>query len=63
MDLVGADGPLHVFSDGGHRQGAWFKGAPGDSTVWLDADGQPLLLPPGQVWVEIVPFGSPLDVS
>jgi hypothetical protein len=61
VDLVGGSGDLLVFSGGTRREGTWSKGAPTDTTTWLDADGNPLVIPPGPVWVEIVPLGSPVS--
>ena len=58
INLAGADGRLLVFSQGAVREGRWQKNAPQEPTEWLDAAGQPLTLPPGQVWVEIVPLGA-----
>jgi hypothetical protein len=58
VDLVGGSGDLVVFSGGTRREGSWSKGAPRDSTRWLDDAGQPLVIPPGPVWVELVPLGS-----
>ena len=49
---------LVVFSGGTRRVGSWRKGAPRTPTEWLDEQGEPLVLPPGQVWVEVVPLGS-----
>ena len=37
----------------------WSREAPGDVTTWTYADsGDPVVLPPGRVWWEIVPVGS-----
>jgi hypothetical protein len=58
IDLVGASGDLIVFSGGTRRIGSWRKAAPRTPTEWLDEQGEPLVLPPGQVWVEVVPLGS-----
>jgi hypothetical protein len=63
VDLVGAAGDLLVFSGGTQRSGRWAKSGARSPTRWLDDTGQPLILPPGQVWVEIVPVGSPLRVA
>ncbi len=63
VDLVGAHGDLLVFSDGTQRSGTWSKGGARSSTRWLDDQGQPLIIPPGQVWVELVPLGSPIQVG
>ena len=56
-------GDLAVFSGGTHRGGAWSKDAPRASTVWQDASGAALVLPPGPVWVEVLPQESPLAWS
>jgi Protein of unknown function (DUF3048) N-terminal domain/Protein of unknown function (DUF3048) C-terminal domain len=55
INLAGADGQLLVFSQGTMREGRWQKNAPQEPTEWLNTDGRPLSLQPGQVWVEIVP--------
>ncbi len=63
VDLVDASGQLMVFSNATRREGTWSKAAPLDSTVWLDDRGNPIVIPPGPVWVEIVPLESPLSWS
>jgi len=63
VDLVGARGDLLVFSGGTERHGTWSKGGARSTSRWLDEDGQPLVLPPGPVWVEIAPLGSAIAVS
>jgi hypothetical protein len=60
VDLVGASGDLLVFSDATRREGTWSKGAPTDASQWLDAAGNPMVIPPGPVWVEVVPLDSPV---
>jgi len=63
VDLVGASGDLVVFSSGTQRTGSWTKGGARSPTRWLDDGGEPLVLPYGQVWVEVVPLGSPVSSS
>jgi hypothetical protein len=63
VNLVGGGGQLVVFSNGTRREGTWSKAAPSSSSVWLDVDGNPLVMPPGPVWVEVLPLDSPLTVS
>jgi Protein of unknown function (DUF3048) N-terminal domain/Protein of unknown function (DUF3048) C-terminal domain len=63
VDLVGASGRLVAFSGGTLRGGTWSKDGPRDATQWRDAQGQLLVLPPGLVWVEIVPLNSTLTLS
>jgi hypothetical protein len=60
VNLVGGSGQLVVFSGGTRRQGTWSKSAPRSASMWLDEQGRPLVIPPGPVWVEIVPLDSPL---
>jgi hypothetical protein len=60
VNLVGASGDLVVFHNGTRREGTWTKPAPRTSTQWLDDHGNPLVIPPGPVWVEVLPIGSPL---
>jgi hypothetical protein len=63
VNLVGGSGQLEVFSNGTRREGTWRKVAPRSSTIWLDDQGNPLVIPPGPVWVEVVPLDSPLTVG
>ena len=56
--LVGeGDGVLYV--NGRAHDVRWSRPAPSDVTTWTYADtGDPVVLPPGRVWWEIVPVGS-----
>ena len=63
VNLVGATGQLLVFSNGTVREGTWSKEAPAAPSVWLDDAGNWLVLPYGPIWVEVMPIGSPLNVS
>ena len=63
IDLVGSSGPLLVFSGGSQREGTWSKAAPREPTRWFDGQGQPVVLPPGRVWVEIVPQTAAVQAS
>jgi hypothetical protein len=63
VDLVGAAGELVVLSGGTARHGSWSKSAPRASTRWLDDSGEPMVLSPGQVWVEVLPLGSPVTLA
>ncbi|HET6316841.1 MAG TPA: DUF3048 domain-containing protein [Chloroflexota bacterium] len=60
VDLVGAKGDLLVFSGGRQRSGTWSKAGARSATRWLDDEGQAMVIPHGQVWVEVVPLGSPV---
>ncbi len=61
VDLAGAHGRLLVFSQGVAREGTWRKALPQEVTAWTDAHGDPLALPPGPVWVELVPLTASVD--
>jgi len=61
IDLAGAGGRLLLFSRGTVQEGSWEKDAPDAPTRWLDAEGAPLRLSPGQLWVEIVPLTASVD--
>jgi hypothetical protein len=63
VNLVGGSGDLIVFSNGTRRDGSWSKPAPRSSTRWYDPQGQPMVIPPGPVWVEVVPLDSPVVVA
>ncbi|MGI9146671.1 MAG: DUF3048 domain-containing protein [Chloroflexota bacterium] len=63
VDLVGGSGRLAIFSSGTRREGTWSKDAASTSSEWLDSDGDALVIPPGPVWVEIVPLGSSLTYA
>jgi hypothetical protein len=63
VNLVGGSGQLEVFSNGTRREGTWSKVAPRTSSSWLDDRGNPLVIPPGPVWVEVVPLDSPLTLG
>lgn len=54
IEAVG-QGKILMFRDGTVTQGTWKKTVPSARTEWLDADGQPLALNAGTIWVEVVP--------
>ncbi|MCA1644546.1 MAG: DUF3048 domain-containing protein [Chloroflexi bacterium] len=60
VNLVGGSGELVVFSGGTRRAGTWRKSTPRSASIWLDSQGEPMVIPPGPVWVEVLPVGSPL---
>jgi hypothetical protein len=61
--LVGSgDGVLYV--EGTTHPVRWERQTPGDETTWFYANsGEPVILPPGQVWWEIVPIGTGINES
>jgi hypothetical protein len=55
--LVGSGDAL-VATGGSTVPGRWTKNAVGDRLVLTGPDGNPVLLTPGNTWVELVPNGS-----
>jgi DUF3048 family protein len=48
-----------LFVDGQAHDVRWSRPAPDDLTTWTYAEsGEPVVLPPGRVWWEIIPVGS-----
>uniref|UniRef100_UPI00254024E1 DUF3048 domain-containing protein n=1 Tax=Actinotalea sp. C106 TaxID=2908644 RepID=UPI00254024E1 len=56
-DLVG-EGPAVLATGGSTVEGTWSKEAIDAPLELLDADGDPLLLAPGNTWVELIPEGK-----
>ena len=57
-------GTVDVFTNGREVAGTWSRGASkSDVVTYRDAKGQPILLTPGQTWVELLNVGVPLSVT
>ncbi|MCL3863049.1 DUF3048 domain-containing protein [Actinotalea sp. K2] len=56
-ELVG-EGPATVATGGHVVEGTWRKGAEDAPMELVDAGGQPILLAPGNTWVEMIPAGK-----
>ena len=54
FDVIGF-GDVLVFHGGEVRTGQWLRGAQSDGWVFLDDSGAQFTVPPGRVWLEIVP--------
>lgn len=54
FDVIGF-GEVMVFNSGQVRQGQWLRSAQADGWVFLDESGSQFTIPPGDVWLEIVP--------
>ncbi len=59
--LVGR-GPAKVFTNGREIDGAWVRAAKTDRIALIGADGKPILLTPGQTWVELPNTTYSIDV-
>lgn len=60
--LVG-EGPAQLFHDGKVVTGTWFKNAVEAPLELMDADGEPLVVPAGRVWIELVPVDGKVKVT
>jgi Protein of unknown function (DUF3048) N-terminal domain/Protein of unknown function (DUF3048) C-terminal domain len=57
-------GTADVFTDGHEETGTWSRGAnKADVITYTDAHGKPIVLTPGQTWVELLDTGVPLQVT
>ncbi len=54
MELVG-EGKAVVLRDGVAVEGRWVKSSTSGRTMFLDAEGRPIELNRGQIWLEIIP--------
>jgi hypothetical protein len=54
MDTIGT-GTAYVFSAGGVLEGTWARESSDDHLVLTDPEGDPLVVPPGYLWISIVP--------
>lgn len=62
MMTVGS-GPVKVIQDGSVIEGRWTKNDRRSRTRFFDKDGAELKLNRGPIWIEIVPPGTPIDVT
>ncbi|TMJ06661.1 MAG: DUF3048 domain-containing protein [Bacillati bacterium ANGP1] len=54
MALTG-EGRITVFAAGRRFDGTWRRPDSSQRTVFADAEGRPIQLPPGRVWISVVP--------
>jgi hypothetical protein len=62
VDTVG-EGQAFVFAEGRMVEGTWSRESSGDLIVFQDADGNPLPVPPGFIWMSIVPEQNGIDFT
>jgi hypothetical protein len=53
---VWGEGPLTIYRDGQAYTGRWVRQGRNEPFLFVGADGQPLLLKPGNTWIEVVPL-------
>jgi hypothetical protein len=61
-EVVGT-GEAWIMAAGTMVKGAWSKPTPEAVTAFTDADGKPVVLPPGQTWVHLLEPGSRATTS
>jgi hypothetical protein len=62
MDTVGT-GSARVLKHGVMIRGTWKKIAPTERTRFYDESGVEISFAPGQIWIEVVPTGTVIDVT
>jgi len=55
-------GPAYVFADGEFIEGTWFRETAFFPIEYLDADGEPIAINPGNTWVELVDIGDIAEI-
>jgi len=64
IQFLTGEGTSVLFVDGQAHDVRWSRPTPDDLTTWTYAEsGEPVVLPPGRVWWEIVPVGSAITES
>ncbi|MFQ6057675.1 MAG: DUF3048 domain-containing protein [Anaerolineae bacterium] len=61
IDLLGK-GQATIFRDGWAYQATWVREAPDQMLRYVDKEGKPIPLKPGNVWVEVVPTDFEIQV-
>ncbi|MFN2506548.1 MAG: DUF3048 domain-containing protein [Acidimicrobiales bacterium] len=61
-EVIGSGDAL-VFAAGVQVTATWSKPTPDAVTTFTDAAGAPIVLPPGQTWVHLVPPGTPIAAT
>jgi hypothetical protein len=61
--VVAGEGKVLIFRDGMVREGRWLASDPNRMPRFVDNDGQPIALKPGQTWVELVPLDYEITTS
>jgi hypothetical protein len=57
------EGPVRIFRDGQEFGGKWVRINRGDMLTFINPSGQPILLKPGQTWLELVRLDAPITVT
>ncbi|HEY8807959.1 MAG TPA: DUF3048 C-terminal domain-containing protein, partial [Candidatus Limnocylindria bacterium] len=52
---TGGSGKVSIFRDGRRQDGTWARNTIYDAWQFVSANGEPILLSPGQTWVHMIP--------
>ncbi len=62
--ILQGSGPVYIFTNGTEQVGTWSRGASKSDVIqYTDAKGKPILLTPGQSWVELLNAGMAPHVT
>jgi hypothetical protein len=50
------EGPLHIFRDGRMIEGRWRRPSQSGALEFVDSEGKPIPLKPGNTWIELAPL-------
>jgi hypothetical protein len=56
-------GLAYVFADGKYVEGTWERATEDEWYTLSDTEGNPIAVPPGQVWVSLVPTGAGITIE
>ena len=62
-DLAGKSGKMVYMIEGKYAEGTWSKESEKAPTVYKDANGNEIVLQPGNTWIHVVPTGTDLTVK
>ncbi len=62
MELTG-EGKVTVFAAGRQIDGTWYRPDPSGPMQLVDQDGHPVRLPPGRVWISLLPTDRTVQVG
>jgi hypothetical protein len=61
--VLAGEGNALIFRDGMVREGRWVASDPNRMPRFVDNEGQPIALRPGQTWIELVPLDYEITTS
>ena len=62
-DVAGGSGKIVYAINGKYAEGTWSKDSVKAKTVYKDADGNEIVLQPGNTWIHVVPTGTDITLK